>query len=227
METAEAAYRDSKFSEALSLYEKEFAHAANDTVRAALYFNAGNAAFRSGKPGLALAYYYRAADLSPGDSDIAYNLALVDKSLANNPQRGRPFARLPATLDLFTNTAADTLLLLALLGLTLFLSNRAFPKLPSFLAPLGLSLAVLGGSAFGVAIHFHSVKDAVVIADKSIVRSGPAETFPEISTLAQGSVVGIEAEQSGWLKIYFQFAQAEGKRVVGWADPSTVLKLDP
>jgi hypothetical protein len=191
-----------------------------------LYFNAGNAAFRSAKLGLALAYFQRADALNRGDSDIAYNLALVEKSLATNTLRAKPYSIFPLSWDKALNTGTGTLLIIALLGFALFLATRIFAALPSFLAPTGFSLAIFGAALFAATYHFQSIKDAVVIADKSVIRSGPAETFPEISTIAEGSIVGIETEQSGWLKIYFQFAQAEGKRVVGWADPKTVLRLD-
>ena len=73
-EEANRLYQDRKFDSAIVLYEKILA----DSVESApLYFNLGNAYFKTGDIGHAILNYLRAQRLNPGDDDIEANLAFA------------------------------------------------------------------------------------------------------------------------------------------------------
>ena len=64
-------YAEGKFAEAASAYEKILQSGA---VSPALYFNYGNAEFKSGNLGRAIAAYRQAAQLTPRDAEVRANL---------------------------------------------------------------------------------------------------------------------------------------------------------
>jgi tetratricopeptide (TPR) repeat protein len=70
-------YRNKKFSESAVLYEKT----AQEKPAANVYFNLGNAYFKSGKVGLSILNYERARKLAPRDPDIAANLDFAKRTI--------------------------------------------------------------------------------------------------------------------------------------------------
>ena len=67
-------YAKGKFADAAAGYEQILHTGAQSP---ALLFNDANAEFKAGHPGLAIAAYRRAAQLSPRDDEIRANLAFV------------------------------------------------------------------------------------------------------------------------------------------------------
>ena len=64
-------YAEGKFAEAAGTYEKILRFEA---ISPALYFNYGNAEFKSGNFGRAIAAYRQAAQLTPRDAEVRANL---------------------------------------------------------------------------------------------------------------------------------------------------------
>ena len=67
-------YENSEYEEAISLYEEVTSRDIADKV---LYYNLGNAYYRTENLGKALLYYERALKLSPRDEDIQYNIEFI------------------------------------------------------------------------------------------------------------------------------------------------------
>ena len=80
-------YKQSKFPEALKLYEKS--EASKDVnYQSKVFYNIGNSKFRAGKAGAdlsalqeAAACYVKALELNPGDLDAKYNLELSQREI--------------------------------------------------------------------------------------------------------------------------------------------------
>src|SRR5579871_2570851 len=72
--SANKLYEEGKFSDAASAYETLI---QGGTVSSALYFNLGNAYFKSGQLGRAVAAYRDAQRLSPRDPEVRANLQFV------------------------------------------------------------------------------------------------------------------------------------------------------
>src|ERR1044072_673873 len=73
-DSANAAYAAGKYEKAIQLYQKI---EAENTVSAGLYFNLGNAYYKTNNTGKAILYYERAKMLDPDDEDINVNLKLA------------------------------------------------------------------------------------------------------------------------------------------------------
>src|ERR1051325_4488967 len=69
-DSANKLYGQGKFSEAASAYEKL---ARSGSVSPAVYFNLGNAFFKSGEIGRAIAAYRQAEKIAPRDPDVRAN----------------------------------------------------------------------------------------------------------------------------------------------------------
>ena len=76
---AEKAYNADQFIEAAKLYEQ----AKEEGVSTELYYNLGNAYYKSGEMGKAVLNYERALLLDPSNSDARYNLDFVNSKLVD------------------------------------------------------------------------------------------------------------------------------------------------
>jgi hypothetical protein len=83
----DALYKQSKFPEAIKLYEKTAA-AGDVNYQSKVFYNIGNSKFQSGQAGSdlaalkeAAACYVKALDLNPGDVDAKYNLEFVQREI--------------------------------------------------------------------------------------------------------------------------------------------------
>lgn len=224
---AEAKYRENKPMESLEIYQRLLAARDNSIAnRAALTFDAGNAAFRAGKLGLSYAYFLRSAAMSPGDSDTAHNLSIVEQRLNRLSNRAELNSSDWTNHSLLVNTPSDMWLVVALL-LLLACQLTLLRKIvfPGAIA-LSTTLTLLAAFGFAASVYAHSIKKAIVITEESIVRSGPGDTFPEIVTLSQGSAMEIRGAENTWLKVAFELPRSGNKRVVGWIGSGVLERLD-
>jgi tetratricopeptide (TPR) repeat protein len=69
-----ALYQNKQYAEAIETYEQIL---TTGYLGSSLYYNLGNAYFRTGKLGYSVLNYERALKLDPNDDDIEYNLAIA------------------------------------------------------------------------------------------------------------------------------------------------------
>jgi len=77
LKSAQASYQKGDFNEAVRLYTGVVQNDSDPSV----FFNLGNAYYRSGDPGSAILYYEKALKLDPLFRDAAFNLKVARKSL--------------------------------------------------------------------------------------------------------------------------------------------------
>lgn len=75
---ADSAYQQENYPAAISLYEQI---AANGNEGSILFYNLGNAYYKSGENAKALLWYERALKLDPSDEDIQHNIAFVNRKI--------------------------------------------------------------------------------------------------------------------------------------------------
>ena len=75
---ADSAYQQENYTEATTLYEQIV---ANGNEGAILFYNLGNAYYKSGENAKALLWYERAHKLDPSDEDIQHNIAFVNRKI--------------------------------------------------------------------------------------------------------------------------------------------------
>ncbi len=211
----------SNFSAANELYAKgDFAAAAagydkilqSGRVSPALLFNYGNAEFKSGNLGKAIAAFRQAELLAPRDSEIRANLGFV-RNQVQGPllQESRWRAALgQLTLNQWTFLAAIALWLTFLSLAAAQFRPALAPKLRSATVFLAV-LAILFGAATGFqAVGHFSQQTAVVISDNATARSGPFDDAQNVFAVHDGAELPVLDQYGVWVQV------ADGPGRTGW-----------
>ncbi len=219
---ANAAYEAGDFAASLALYDS----VATEFSSFELWYNAGNAAFRTGELGRSILYYERARRINPTDDDLQVNLTIANERVADR------IAELPSlgVENLWTVlTASARLQLWSLLAIAfqvvgfgflagwLFATKTAFKR--SFFA-LGVAGVLIGFTAYGMANatmkRIEANTEAIILAPLVEVKNSPSADENNAFVLHEGTKVKIRQQRGEW----FEIKLANGS--VGWVLAETV-----
>jgi hypothetical protein len=184
-----------------------------------LFFNLGNALFKSGQIGRAVAAYRAAEQLTPRDPDVRANLQFARNqtsgpTLATKPWQ-RWFPRL--TLNEWTLLCASAFWALLLL----LAAEQWRPALRANFRSLTLvviSATVLAAAGLGVAWYkAHSTRTAIVVTRDAVVRHGPLEESQMAFTVHDGAELSVLDQKDDWLKVTTDPSR------IGWVRRDQVL----
>ena len=211
-------YAKGKFAEAATAYE-QMRH--RDGQSAALLFNCGNAEFKAGHLGKAIAAYRQAELLTPRDAELRANLAFVRNQVQGAALRESRWQTWVGSLTL--NEGA----LLAALFFWLLFALLAARQLQPALAPklrtatrLAVALTVFSGTvlALQAANHFTS-SVAVVTAAETTARSGPFDDAQSTFTAHDGAELRVLDRHDTWVQV------SDGAGKIGWFSKQQVEVL--
>jgi tetratricopeptide (TPR) repeat protein len=180
---------------------------ANESV----YYNLANAYFKDNQIGKAILYYEKARELAPGDQDILENLdfartRIVDK--VENPPEGflsKQLDRLLTFLPVDMETAlAVGLFIIANGFFTLFVLGKSddLRRVSLFTSGSLLILFLMVGTFNAFRIYeLETTRDAVILAEKADVVSGPGEDNPTLFSIHEGLKVKVQNELNQWAQI--------------------------
>jgi tetratricopeptide (TPR) repeat protein len=216
---ANAAYEAGAYEQALVLYDS----AATQGRSAAHFYNRGNARFKLGQVGRAIADYNRAWVRAPQDRDIRYNLAFArqfrpDKTLTLENPLMRIAAEALRCLDVgAVRLLAGLFFVLALGALALLLvrGERLFGWLAIGLGGLFL-YCFFSQLSWGAVVNRSR---AVVVVPELTLRSGPGSEYKDIAIIHDGLEASIREARPGWVLI--QMPGGEG----GWAETGAVERI--
>jgi tetratricopeptide (TPR) repeat protein len=195
-------YEEGKFSAAEASYQKLIESGPRSV---ALYFNLGNACYKSGHIGQAIEAYRRAEAFAPRDPDLRANLRFAREQVANYA------AALPGgrwtrwvdrlTLDQWAICAFVALALFFILLITRQLQSGRQQK--GLTAPITLGfLAVYSMGCLALAIHQRLLqKSAIVIVSETVARRGPLEEAQSAFTLHDGAELLIVNQDGPWIEV--------------------------
>jgi tetratricopeptide (TPR) repeat protein len=194
-------YEESQFTEAVAAYQKlvDLGH-----VSAALYFNLGNAYFKSGQAGRAIAAYRRAEELTPRDPDLQANLQFV-RRLANGgtPPKSVFWRRWLASLTLnewaWLSAGIGWVWFLLLTVRQLWIKLRKRLARYTMVAGVGFA-AVLACTAL-VFTDKTRTASGVVIVPEAVVRYGPLTESPQFYQLRDGAEVRVLDQDREWVQV--------------------------
>jgi hypothetical protein len=207
-QAANALYQEESYEEALNTYGEIISRGIESPD---LYYNMGNAAFRSNNIGHAILYYEKALKLDPGHEDARNNLDFVSGYRVDTFDEVpeffiRSWARTVVN-GLPENTWSLISILLFLLVLTslliyIFSHRMGIKKAGFFTALVGVLFFVITFTA-AISRHRQMVQpdSGVIVAPSVIVRSSPSETGTELFVLHEGTKVKVHEEVSGWRNI--------------------------
>jgi tetratricopeptide (TPR) repeat protein len=203
-----ALYEEGKYEEALGVYNQVL---QGDKESADLYYNMGNAAYRSNSIGYAILYYEKALKLEPAHEDAANNLEFVSSyrfdTFEEVPQLFlrvwiRGFVRLLP--ERIWSILALLFFLSLLTGIVVYLfAHRIAAKKAGFLSA-AVALLLFGLAISSAASRHREIinpASGIILAPSVVVRSSPSETGTELFILHEGTKIEVSEEVSGWQNI--------------------------
>lgn len=216
-DAANRLYEEEKYSEAASAYENLIRQGNRS---ASIHFNLGNACFKSGRPGLAIANYRLAACLAPRDSDIRQNLDFTRISLGKrSPASQSLWKQIPQILTLNELTMLAALSLWIWIGtrIIVFLRATRSKSIRFIRMSAGASAAVVGiWLSCGVLARI-TRPSAVAVAPEVVVRFGPLEESPGHYTVSEGTELFILERKRDWLQV------RDNMRRTGWVQEDRLI----
>lgn len=204
------------YGEAIQVYEQLAAQGVEDS---ALFYNLGNAYYRSGDLGRAILNFRRAAELDPRDPDIRANLALA------RTQADDPFAQAaPGPLNTLANltrnwltlneTAILALGLWFLAGFGLLIIWRLEPgKLRAAIQYAWIVVVIfllIGGLSLGSRIYTERARpEGIVVAPVVAVSNGPGAEYDSGISLTSGAPVSLVETRGPWARLDASDAETE------------------
>ena len=202
-------YAEGQFAEAAADYEKIL---QTGRVSPALYFNYGNAEFKAGNLGRAIAAYRQAAQLAPRDAEVRANLDFARNQVTGPTRRESRWANGLGALTLNEWTGLTAILFwltFALLGV-----RQLRPALKPALRGLTLGAVIatlLAGAGLGTAATLHFTRQSVVIViPEATARSGPFDEAQRVFTAHNGAELAVLDRRSDWLQV------TDGAGRIGW-----------
>lgn len=217
-------YNQKKYEEALQLFTSI---ETTGDISAELLYNIGNAHFRRGRLGFAIAYYEKAALLNPADEDIKQNI-IFTRGLVKEKQEEVP---LIAPLEWWMKTAMLLTfsgwvyaIIFLLYPLSLFLILRYFYGRTGLvnLAATGGILAVIFvmiNLAYTRTHWIDSVNYGVIIQSSVAVLSSPADDGNQVFKTVEGVKVRVEDTVEDWVKL----KMSDGR--TGWIKKDQILVI--
>ena len=216
-EDANRLYMEQKYDAAIARFESIV---KNGFENGEVYFNLGNAYYKSGKLQNAILNYERARKFIPNDDDLNFNLQFVNIQLTD---------KIESIPELFIYRWADSLLtiftretmlwmmysffLLTLLSFSYFLFAGSYEQRRySLMSGMVCSvLLVLGIANFIIQSYRESNAEyAVVMTDVANIKSAPDSKGNDLFVIHRGLKVQVLDNVNKWFKIRL----ADGK--VGW-----------
>ncbi|MEO7206306.1 MAG: hypothetical protein ABI356_00585 [Steroidobacteraceae bacterium] len=201
------------------------AQAASDTVSAhadyssAALYNAANAYARQGKSGLAVLDFERARVLSPNDSDILANLAVVRSSLGLPSVPGSWFARHARWAN------PNLLFWLGLAGLGLagvgVLAIRFYPRQRRVAWPAAVLGVVLSSIALADALAIWPILHEAVVLHSITAQVSPITDGDTLFALPEGQIVQMTSRYPGYALVQTASGQT------GWVVLANLAPVAP
>ncbi len=225
-EKANAYYTTEEYEKAVSAYG-QIVQSGEESAK--LYFNLGNAYYKTGDVNNAILYYERAKILAPNDPDIDFNLSIANQFVVTKIEAlPQPFfARWRTTI--INKYPADSwsvisvgsfILFLILLGFFIF-SRRAAIKRGAFW--LGIFAIVFSGFTFSFASRqkkaIKNRNHAIVFCPRVTVKSSPTQTGTDLFLIYEGLKIEITDSLNTWTEIKL----ADGNE--GWLPDSCIVKI--
>jgi tetratricopeptide (TPR) repeat protein len=211
-------YAEGKFSEAAGAYEKILQSGAQSP---ALFFNSGNAEFKAGHLGKAIAAYRRAELLSPREAELRANLAYARNQVQGATQRPARWQNWVGSLTLNEGALVTAVCFWAVFGL--LIARQLRPALAPRLRTatrLAVGLAIFSAAVLGVQAAEHFSKSvAVVTEDNVTARSGPFAEAQGIFTARDGAELKVLDRHDDWVQV----SNSSGK--IGWLNTGQVEVL--
>lgn len=222
---AETAYTQEDYSKAIELYESVLGEYGTS---AEIYYNLGNAYYKSGRIGPSILNYERALLLDPGDSDIRFNLQMAKQRAVDKIEPVGDFFVFKWFQSIQNMGGADSwanisifcfILFIGCLLLFFFSRWIKVKKIGFYLSIIFLVIIIFAN------IFAHNQKKEIVNRNSAIVfsptvtvKSSPDASGNDLFILHEGTKVSIKSTLGDWKEIEIE----DGN--IGWM-PSKDIEI--
>lgn len=204
LDSAKSQYDQSRYIESIASYENII---SQDLGSAELYFNLGNAYYRTGDIGRSILNFEKALKESPGDDDIQFNLKLA------NTQKKDVFESIPSigisslfssinTFIHFEIWAIISCLLFLTAGVLFFLSKKekakSFKRISFIMIASALLIGIISIQQKKAVLNNNS---GIIIQDQSNIFSEPNINSTLLLEVNSGTKLRILNETNGWIEV--------------------------
>lgn len=211
-------YAEGKFADAATAYEKILQTGESSP---ALLFNTGNAEFKAGHLGKAIAAYRQAELLTPRDAELRANLAFVRNQVQGATLHESRWQNWVNTLSLNEGTLLTALFFWLTLGLLAVRQLRPalVPKLRGLTRMVAI-LTIFSGTVLTLqaASHFNEAVAVVTVAEAT-ARSGPFDEAQVAFTAKDGAELSVLDRHDDWVQV------VNGTGKTGWLSRQQVAVL--
>jgi len=208
-ETGNQLYEEGKYTEAATAYGRVLQSGRGS---AAVYFNLGNAYFKSRQIGRAIAAYRQAEQLTPRDPDVRANLQFARNQVAGPTLTTGKFRRWITSLSL-----NEWAILTAACLWGLFLSLAFIQLKPVLRSSLrnyiiaATAGCALCGAGLGASVYGQRVEQTAFAAEPEVqVRQGPLEESKTAFVVHDGAEMQVLDRKDDWLQV------STDPRRIGW-----------
>ncbi len=223
---AEVAYTKEDYETAIKLYEGLL---KNNGESVAIYYNLGNAYYKSGKIAPAILNYERALLLDPGDKDIRFNLQMAKGRAVDKIEPIGHFFLTNWFIGVRNMAGADTwgtigivcfILFIFCLVLFFFSKIRRFKQV-GFYSAIVLFLIVILSNIFGFSQknELDNHLEAIVFAPTVTVKSSPDISGTDLVVLHEGTKVTVTSTLGEWSEVELE----DGN--IGWMPSKDIEKI--
>ena len=225
-EKANAYFTTEEYQQAVSIYEQILKTGKESAI---LYFNLGNAYYKSGDVNNAILNFERAKVLAPHDTDIEFNLQIVNQFVVTKiediPQpfflRWRTSVTNKYPTDTWSSISIGAFILfLIFLGFYIFSRRTAIKRIAFW---FGIIAIVFSGFTFSFARIQKQVIEkrnhAIVFCPRVTVKSSPTQTGTDLFLIYEGLKIEITDSLDTWKEIKL----ADGNE--GWLPDSCIVKI--
>jgi len=202
------AYKEGMFSQAIACYQEVL---KKGVASAELYYNLGNACFKSNDIPSAILYYEKAKKLHPDNENIDFNLKVANSKIADKIEQVPQLFIKRWWTALFNLLSLDSLAVLSIASFVLFL---VLVSIFLFVSPLWVrkiafwssaSFLLLSVSSFLIAQRKHHAliaqKEAIVFTPAVTVKSSPDENSVDLFVVHEGAKVMLLDTIGTWQEI--------------------------
>ena len=219
-------YNSAKYQDAIRKYQFVVAQGFES---AELYFNLGNAFYKTGNATYAILNYERAKKLAPNDEDIKYNLDMAHTQIVDNivtlPEPGflRWWKQMISSQSISfwgSSSIITFFAFLSLFGLFLLSSAYRIKRLAFWFSVVSISISAIT-FAFGSHLTSKLINhNSAVITDRSVrIKASPSETGTELFIVHEGVTVQLTDKLGDWVNI----SLPDGNK--GWVKESSMVRI--
>lgn len=226
IDSANQSYTNGQYEKAIGFYNQVV---NNGYESSDLYYNLGNAYFRSNKMSMAILNYERALKLDPSNADADFNLKLANTYVVDKIDVIPPFFLkewwhslvMAFETNVWALLSMITFVIGAVLFLLFFLSQQMLLRKVSFwIGAVVLFISILSFN-FSRKQKWLEVNEpyAVVITPSVVVKSSPDVSGTQLFLIHEGLKVQITDELGDWRRIKL----SDGN--IGWLKADDLIKI--